>query len=321
MSQQDNSRGNAPVDAQSINAPLTRAAVFLVVTVKDTPAALAQACDGVSSVGDLLKDVGFRDPAGNLTCNVGIGSALWDRLGIQKRPAELKPFTAIQGAKYNAPATPGDLLFHIRADRTDLVFEFERILLNTLGDSVKVEDEVSGFRYFDARDLLGFVDGTANPVGGDLPAATIIGPEDPAGEGGSYLLVQKYVHDMTVWRGHSIETQEAIIGRTKLDNVELDDAAAPDQKSHKTLSTIVDEAGVEHDILRDNMPFGAPGRGEFGTYFLGYARELWVVERMLERMFIGDPPGKHDRMLDASTPLTGGVFFIPPPALLDGLGD
>ena len=207
------------------------------------------------------------------------------------------------------------------AERHDLCFELERQLLDAFGDAVAVADETVGFRYFDARDLLGFVDGTANPVGGDLPAATIIGPEDPAGEGGSYLLVQKYVHDMTVWRGHSIETQEAIIGRTKLDNVELDDAAAPDQKSHKTLSTIVDEAGVEHDILRDNMPFGAPGRGEFGTYFLGYARELWVVERMLERMFIGDPPGKHDRMLDASTPLTGGVFFIPPPALLDGLGD
>ena len=320
MSQQDNSRGNATVDAQSINAPLTRAAVFLVLTVKDSPAALAQACDGVSSVGDLLKDVGFRDPAGNLTCNVGIGSALWDRLGIQKRPAELKPFTAIQGAKYNAPATPGDLLFHIRAGRTDLVFEFERILLNTLGDSVKVEDEVSGFRYFDARDLLGFIDGTANPNGLDLPEASQVGSEDADFRGGSYVVVQKYLHDLTAWGQQTAEQQEKIIGRTKLDNIELDDDAWA-QKTHKTLATIVDEQGVEHDILRDNMPFGRPGQQEFGTYFIGYSRRLWVTEKMLQRMFVGEPVGKYDKLLDFSTAHTGCTFFAPTRDVLANLPD
>ncbi len=320
MSPQDNSGDRVPIDAQSINAPLSRTAVFLVVTVNDSPAAMAKACDALASVGDLLKDVGFRDLTAKLSCIVGIGSALWDRLGIKKRPAELKPFAAIQGAKHNAPATPGDLLFHIRADRSDMVFEFERILLNTLGDAVKVEDEVSGFRYFDARDLLGFIDGTANPDGNDLPAATQIGSEDPDFCGGSYVVVQKYLHDLTAWGQVPVEAQEKIIGRTKLDNIELDDDAWA-QKTHKTLATIVDEQGVEHDILRDNMPFGRPGQQEFGTYFIGNSRRLWVTEKMLQRLFIGEPVGKYDKLLDFSTAQTGCTFFAPTRSMLDALPD
>ena len=318
MSDQGNSWDRVPIDAQSINAPLSRTAVFLVVTVKDSPAALAKAADALSSVSDLLKDVGFRDLSAHLSCIVGIGSALWDRLGMKKRPAELKRFEPIQGAKYNAPATPGDLLFHIRADRADLVFEFERILLDALGDAVTVEDEVSGFRYFDARDLLGFIDGTANPNGTDLPEATQVGSEDPDFRGGSYVVVQKYLHDLTAWGQVPVEQQEKIIGRTKLDNIELDDGAWA-QKTHKTLATIVDEQGVEHDILRDNMPFGRPGQKEFGTYFIGYSRRLWVTEKMLQRLFIGEPVGKYDRLLDFSTAKTGCTFFAPTRAMLGDL--
>ena len=318
MSDQGSSWERVPIDAQSINAPLSRTAVFLVVTVKDSPEALTQAAHAVASVTDLLKNVGFRDLSAHLSCIVGIGSALWDRLGMKKRPAELKPFNPIQGARYNAPATPGDVLFHIRADRADLVFEFERILLDTLGDAVTVQDEVSGFRYFDARDLLGFIDGTANPDGDDLPAATQIGQEDPTFCGGSYVVVQKYLHNLTTWGQLSVDQQEKIIGRTKLDNIELDDDAWA-QKTHKTLATIVDEQGVEHDILRDNMPFGRPGQQEFGTYFIGYSRRLWVTEQMLQRLFIGVPPGQYDRLLDFSTAHTGCTFFAPTRRMLGDL--
>jgi hypothetical protein len=119
---------------------------------------------------DLVKTVGFRDLSGRLSCVAGIGRDLWDRLDSGKRPKELRPFAPIRGTAHVAPATPGDLLFHIRSERPDLCFEFERILLDSLGACVTVVDEVSGFRYFDARDLLGFVDGTANPTGLDLPA-------------------------------------------------------------------------------------------------------------------------------------------------------
>lgn len=309
---------------QSIEGPLTRSAVFLVLRVADDGPSGAEAIRTVTAaltgLEDLVKTVAFREPRNRLSCTVGVGDRIWPLLIGPAKPAELHPFREIAGAAHTAISTPGDLLFHIRADREDLVYELERLLLRTLGSSVETVDEVSGFRYFDARDLLGFVDGTANPVGPELTEAVLVGDEDPAFAGGSYVVVQKYLHDMDAWQRLSAEQQEAIMGRTKSDNVELDDAADDAQKAHKTLATIEDEQG-EHAIARDNMPFARPGAGEFGTYFIGYSRHLWVIERMLERMFIGDPPGLHDRLLDFSTPVTGTAFFVPPPGLLAALGE
>src|SRR5215475_6719715 len=270
-----------PIDAQSIDAPLSRAAVFLVVTVASELTALTKVCLVLDGLDDLVKTVGFRDLSARLSCIVAIGCSLWDRL-----------------------------LFHIRSERPDLCFEFERILLDSLGTSVTVVDEVSGFRYFDARDLLGFVDGTANPTSLDLPASALVGDEDADFVGGSYVVVQKYLHDLSAWAKIPTPLQEEIIGRTKIDNIEIDDDNAP-RKSHKSLATIVDGGGNEYDILRDNMPFGRPGQREFGTYFIGYSRYLWVIEKMLQRMYVGDPPGAYDRLLDFSTPHTGTTFFAP----------
>jgi len=299
-----------PIDAQSIEAPLSRAAIFLVVEVADGDAAIDSVRAVLGGLDDLIKTVGIRDLGGRLSCIAAIGSVLWDRLGSSSRPAELKPFTPIDGPVHKAPSTPGDLLFHIRAERTDLCFELTRLLLDALGDAVRVVDETSGFRYFDARDLLGFVDGTANPVGQDIPDSALVGNEDREFAGGSYVMTQKYLHDLSAWRAIGADQQEKVIGRTKVDNIELDDETAS-RKSHKSLATIVDAHGVEHDILRDNMPFGSPGRREFGTYFIGYSRRLWVIEKMLERMFVGDPEGAYDRLLDFSTAQTGTTFFAP----------
>lgn len=307
-----------PIDAQSIEAPLSQAAIFLVLCVTEEEGALGTVRDVLGNLDDLVKTVGFRDLSARLSCIAGLGSALWDRLGLPAKPRELKPFTAIAGQPHSGPATPGDLLFHIRAERADLCFEFERILLQTLGGAVRMVDEVSGFRYFDARDLLGFVDGTANPAGSEIGEAALVGDEDPDFAGGSYVVVQKYLHDLAAWNRTSTALQEEIVGRTKIDNIELEDDAAP-RKSHKTLATIVDEQGKEHDILRDNMPFGRAGHGEFGTYFIGYTRHLWVIETMLQRMFVGDPPGSYDRLLDFSVPHTGTTFFAPSRATLAGL--
>jgi putative iron-dependent peroxidase len=309
-----------PIEAQTVDAPLTMSATFLVLTLTDAPDAVTTVRSALADIEGLIKTVGFHDLAANLTCTVAIGARVWTALTGLALPQELRPFQPIQGGVHTAPATPGDLLFHIRSDRRDLCFEFERLLLDQLGSAVRVEDETTGFRYFDTRDLLGFVDGTANPVGPHLPDSTLVAEEDAAFAGGSYVVVQKYEHAIGAWRALTAEQQEAIIGRTKPDNVELDDATEG-QKSHKTLATIVDDAGVEHDILRDNMPFGSPGSGVFGTYFIGYSRHLWVIEQMLDRMFVGDPPGLHDRLLDFSTALTGSTFFAPSADLLAGLDD
>jgi len=292
---------------QAPDGPLTANAVFLIVTVN---AGLDRARDVITDLPDAMKALSFRFPETALTCTVGIGHRIWDQLTGLATPAQLREFIPVTGATHSAPATSGDLLFHIRAERTDVCFEMERQLLDDLGDAVTVEDETVGFRSFDRRDLLGFVDGIANPVGSDLQDAVLVGDEDPLHAGGTYVVTQKYLHPLPAWQALPTEVQEAIIGRTKLEGVELDDANSG-QKSHKTLSTITDADGTEHDIQRDNMPFGRPGHGEFGTYFLGYSRDLSIIQRMLERMFIGDPPGLHDRLLDFSTALTGNVFFAP----------
>jgi putative iron-dependent peroxidase len=307
-----------PLQPQHVDAPLTRSATFLVLTVTELPNAVRTIRSTLAGVDGLAKNVAIRDLNAAFACTVGIGSNVWDDITRLPPPAELHPFPEVKGAVHTAVSSPGDLLFHIRSERRDLNFEFERQLMDLLADAVLLADETVGFRYFHVRDLLGFVDGTANPIGPAVPDSILVAQEDAAVTGGSYVVVQKYIHNLQAWRSLKAEQQESIIGRTKIDNIELDDAESG-QQSHKSLATIEDEDGKEHDILRDNMPFGSPASGEFGTYFIGYSRRLWVIEKMLQRMFIGYPPGMHDRLLDFSKPLTGTTFFAPSASLLAGL--
>jgi putative iron-dependent peroxidase len=300
-------------EPQNILTPLTEAAIFLVLTIdqggEDTVREL------LPDIAVLVRAVGFRIPEGELSCVLGIGSRAWDRLFAGPRPAALHPFGEIRGAVHTAVATPGDLLLHIRAHRFDMCFELAIQLLERLAGHARVVDEVHGFKYFDQRDLLGFVDGTENPLGSAAHRAVIIAGEDAPFAGGSYVVVQKYVHDLDTWNALSVEEQEAAVGRHKLNDVELpDDEKRPD--AHVVLNTIV-ENGEEREILRDNMPFGAVGSGEFGTYFIGYARTPAVIEQMLHNMFIGRPPGTHDRLLDFSTATTGSLYFVPSADFLD----
>jgi porphyrinogen peroxidase len=305
--------------SQPVAAPLTRAAMFLVVTVNEGPACEGPACEAAvralcGDLAGLLRAIGFRDLDGRLSCVMGFGSDAWDRLFGAPRPKELHPFREIRG-QHHAVATPGDILFHIRAVRMDLCFELAAQIMSRLGGAVSTADEVHGFQYFDDRDLLGFVDGTENP--GDQAAidATVIGEEDAAFAGGSYVIVQKYLHDLKGWNAVPVEEQEKIVGRTKLSDIELDDAVKP-SSAHSALTTIV-ENGEELKIVRANMPFGEVGKGEFGTYFIGYARSPRRIEQMLENMFVGKPPGNYDRLLDFSRAVTGTLFFVPTATFLE----
>lgn len=305
---------------QPVTYQITRAAIFLIVNVNQ-----GDTCrEGVRSFcGDLpklLRAVGFRDLDGDLSCVMGFGSEVWDRLFTGPRPAELHPFREIVADGRHAVATPGDILFHIRAQRMDLCFELAAQIMRSLDTFVTPVDEVQGFRYFDERDLVGFVDGTENPTGQLALEWTLIGDEDPDFAGGSYVLVQKYLHDMKAWNNLPTEVQEKIIGRTKLDDIELDDDVKPSY-AHNALTTITDEKGIEHKILRDNMPFGQVSKGEFGTYFIGYSRTPKTIETMLENMFIGRPPGNYDKLLDVSKAISGSLFFVPSESFLESFGD
>ena len=301
--------GPAAAAPQPVVAPLTRAAIFLVVTVNSGAESLARVRALCGDLPKLIRAAGFRDLEGNLSCVMGFGADLWDRLFAGPRPAELHPFREIIAGARHAVATPGDLLFHIRAERHDLCFELAALIMTSLGDAVSFADEVDGFRYFDTRDVLGFVDGTENPTDQAAIEAALTGAEDPAFAGGSYVIVQKYLHDLAGWNALPTEVQERIIGRTKLGDVELDDAVKP-TSAHIALNTIVED-GKELKILRENMAFGRPGQGEFGTYFIGYARSPRIAEQMLQNMFVGRPPGNYDRILDFSRAVTGCLFFVP----------
>jgi porphyrinogen peroxidase len=301
-------------EPQAILTPITEAAIFLTLTVD--PGAEPSVRDALSDVSGLKRSVGFRIPEGDLTCVAGVGAAVWDRLFGLPRPDGLHPFRELNGPRHSAPATPGDLFFHIRAHRLDLCFELAQLLTERLNGYARVVDEVHGFRSFDERDLLGFVDGTENPEGIAARAAVLIGEEDPDFAGGSYFVAQKYLHDLATWNALTVEEQERAMGRTKLNDVEFPDELKP-ANSHIALNTIVDEHGEQHQIMRFNMPFGRVGAGEFGTYFIGYVRSPEVIEQMLENMFIGKPPGNTDRILDFSTAATGNLFFVPTVDFLD----
>jgi porphyrinogen peroxidase len=302
---------------QPVATALTRAAIFLVVTINSGTSHLAAIRSFCADLSALVRSVGFREQEGTLSCVVGFGSNAWDHLFGKPRPRELHKFREIRARERHAVSTPGDILFHIRAQRLDLCFELATQITARLGPAVNPVDEVHGFRYFDSRDLIGFVDGTENPKGQDAVDATLITDEDPTFAAGSYVIIQKYLHDLAGWNTLPTEKQEKIVGRTKLNDVELDDKTKPTY-AHNALTKIV-ENGKEVKILRDNMPFGHAGQKEFGTYFIGYSRSPRTIEEMLQNMFVGKPPGNYDRLLDFSRAVTGNLFFVPSATFLENV--
>jgi porphyrinogen peroxidase len=302
---------------QPVATPLTRAAIFLVVTVNPGPRHRAVIRAFCPDLAALVRSTGFREQEGTLSCVVGFGSDAWDQLFGKPRPRELHKFREIRGGERHAVSTPGDMLFHVRAQRMDLCFELATQIMTRLGPAISPVDEVHGFRYFDSRDLIGFVDGTENPKGQDAADATLITDEDPGFSAGSYVIIQKYLHDLAGWNALPTEKQEKIVGRTKLNDVELDDKTKPTY-AHNALTKIVKD-GKEIKILRDNMPFGQAGQKEFGTYFIGYSRSPRTIEEMLHNMFVGKPPGNYDRLLDFSRAVTGNLFFVPSATFLENV--
>jgi porphyrinogen peroxidase len=302
---------------QPVTIPITRAAIFLVVTIKQGAKNRSIIRSFCADLAALVRSVGFRELEGSLSCVLGFGSEAWDRIFGKPRPAELHEFREIRAGQRHAVSTPGDMLFHIRAQRMDLCFELATRIMARLGAAVSPVDEVQGFRYFDSRDLIGFVDGTENPKAQEAVDVTLVANEDPAFTAGSYVIVQKYLHDLAGWNKLPTEKQEQIVGRTKLTDVELDDSVKPTY-AHNALTKIVMD-GKEIKILRDNMPFGHAGQGEFGTYFIGYSRSPRTLEQMLQNMFVGKPPGNYDRLLDFSRAVTGNLFFVPSATFLENV--
>jgi putative iron-dependent peroxidase len=254
-----------------------------------------------------------RFPDSKASCVMGIGYEAWQQLELpQPLPKEFKKFQEIKGSKHTAVSTKGDLHFHIRADKKSFAYDMASIISGYMKEIADCVVEVQGFRYWDSRSILGFVDGTENPHGKDRDHFAIIDDSDLQYEGGSYLFVQKYIHNLNAWKSLSVEEQEKVIGRSKDLDIEMDDDVKP-KNSHIALANI----GDDFKVVRDNMPFGNVATNEMGTYFICYASTFSTVEKMLTNMFIGNPPGNYDRILDFSTAQTGTLFFVPSLDMLD----
>ncbi|MDR0666968.1 MAG: Dyp-type peroxidase [Campylobacteraceae bacterium] len=269
----------------------------------------------------IVRSMRKRYPDSNPSAVFGFGAKAWDRLfPDEPRPKELETFQEIKGAKHTAVSTEGDLFFHVRAQNMDVAYELAAIISSKLDGAVYHIDEVHGFRYFDGRTIIGFVDGTENPENDDAVSFGVIGDEDEYFRGGSYAFVQKYLHDMKAWNELALIEQEKVIGRRRYTDEELGEDIKP-ANAHNAVTNIADENGNELKIIRANMPFANPSKGEFGTYFIGYASTFSTTKRMLENMFKGEPEGNYDRLLDFSKPVTGTLFFVPSWELLEKLAE
>lgn len=309
------------LDPQDVTHKPGENALFMVFGLHETEEARARVKNLCGNIGAIVRSMRKRFPDFEPSCVLGFGAGAWSLLFPDRgRPKELVAFAEIRGEKHTAVSTPGDLFFHIRAKRGDICYEIARLIGDSLDGAVTPIDEVYGFRYFDGRTIIGFVDGTENPEEDEAYSFGVIGDEDPDFAGGSYAFAQKYLHNMRAWNSLSTEEQEKAIGRRKFTDIELSDEEKP-VNAHNAVTNIADEEGNELKIIRANMPFANPAKGEFGTYFIGYAGTFATTRKMLENMFIGDPVGNTDRLLDFSTAVTGTLFFVPPAGMLEELAE
>jgi len=302
-------------DSQNVTDYTNNNTIFMVWNFKDNlevKEAFGRLC---KLIINLNNSANVRFPVSRASCVMGIGHDAWLRLGLPvPLPKELANFSPIIGEKHTAVSSKADLHFHIRADTTSICYDMAAAIADVLDPVAVSVEEIHGFRYWDSRSILGFVDGTENPHGQDREFFGMIGDDDPAYKGASYLFVQKYIHNLTAWKGLSTEDQEKVIGRYKANDIEMADDVKP-SNSHIALANVGDDL----KIVRDNMPFGNMSTNEMGTYFIAYASTFSTVQKMLDNMFIGSPVGNYDRILDFSTAKTGSLFFVPTFNMLDDL--
>lgn len=292
-------------------------ALFLILRVRNPVANGPEVARGAAGIPSLVATTGRLDPRASLACTVGVGSELWDVVSPDRRPKNLRPFRAIAAGGRSAPNTGGDLLLHVLSKRADLNFELAMRIMRGLGDAADVGEEVHGFRYLDSRDLTGFIDGTENPKGRTPRArAALIGDEDPAFAGGSYVFTQRYVHDLKSWAGLPRKEQERVIGRTKGSSTELSAKAKP-PTAHIS-RVVIEEAGEELEIVRHSFPYGTVS--EHGLFFIAYTRNLDIPDTMLRRMLGASGDGLHDHLMDYTRAVSGATFFAPSLQTLKSLG-
>jgi putative iron-dependent peroxidase len=291
---------------QSAICPATGAfGIFITCTmVHDAGAALRLALAGFPALSAAIaSDLGQP----HLVSAVAVGCSVWEAVFGLPRPVGLVPFVAVADGPRKAPSTPGDLFLHIHSPSHDANFVLARALIARLSGLVTLVEEIHAFRHMEGRDLTGFVDGTENPQGDERGAVALVGGADPHFAGGSHVSIQRYVHDMARWATQIPKAQEAIIGRTKDTDEELDAHVKP--PTAHIARVVIEEDGHELEILRHGLPYGTTS--ECGLYFIAYCKSAAPFRRMLENMIKTDAQGHHDRLLDFTRAVTGASFFAP----------
>jgi putative iron-dependent peroxidase len=258
------------------------------------------------SGGDLVETISsFREPRttmGGVNLVTGFRPELWREAAPDEAPAEVEGFNedlvGIDG--FVMPATQHDAVLWLSGSAYDVIFDVARNAIAELEGLASVVEETSSWPYQHDRDLTGFIDGTENPTLVDAPELVLV-PEGSPGAGGTILLLQKWPHEASAWESLPVEQQERVIGRAKLDSVELEDKPSD---SH-VASTDQDRFGK---IFRRNMPYGTVT--DHGTMFVGFSSEQRQLSTMLESM-AGLAGGVRDALTFYTRPVTGAYYFVP----------
>ncbi|KOC92349.1 Dyp-type peroxidase [Winslowiella iniecta] len=277
-----------------------RFAIYLEASAQGDIAAIAS---GSKQFLQQLTELQQTFPDAGLGAVIAFGNTLWRDLSGGQGAAQLKDFQPL--GKGIAPATQRDLLIHIQSLRHDVNFSVAQAALASFGDAITVEDETHGFRWVEERDLSGFVDGTENPQGEKRQQVAIIADGEDAG--GSYVLTQRWQHNLKQWQRLDVSKQEQVMGRTKVSNEELDSETRPVTSHVSRVDLKEDGQGLK--ILRQSLPYGSAS-GTNGLFFIAYCATLYNIEQQLLSMF-GETDGKYDAMLRFTKPVTGSYFFAP----------
>lgn len=284
----------------------TQFAEYLTFKLKDNNS-LEELGEKLSSINNIRKSVGQKDATNSLTVTIGFSAKGWQQFFPEKPlPDELHDFIERQDDVRHFPSTNGDVFFMIKSSRMDLNFQVAKYLNREFSAIAELIEDTQGFRYLDNRDMIDFVDGTENPKGDERNEAILV--NDGPYKGGSYLIIQKYVHKADKWDAQGTSEQEGAIGRTKFDDIEIDD----DKKTpyaHNVKSK-VEIDGTEFKMFRQNRPFG--NAKEHGTMFVGFAASASTIETSLKQMITADEDGNYDKLLDFVDAVTGSNYFVPP---------
>lgn len=306
-----------PTKAQDVWKDVGKNVSFVVLKLKRENLAADQ--EAIAEFADrsqaIERSMMIRAADANLKVSIGFSRTAWDYLFPNAAvPKQLETYTTLTGPEYSMPASEGDIFLHVRAGDEAVVYEVVRQFMVFLEPIATVLDETKGFRYFEGRAIIGFIDGTEAPAEFEAADYALVGEEDPEYINGSYSFAQKWLHDMDFWGKMKTEEQEKAVGRHKFDDLELED----DEKFHNAhnVAANIEVDGEEQKIVRMNVPFSDPATGKTGTYFIGYSRYWSVTKAMLQQMV-----DMSDFLLTFSTIQSGQLFFIPSRDTLGEIAD